>query len=260
MAGMTASEFLKARSQQLPIEALPSANGFDLDAAYAMETEVMRLREAEGAVVAGRKVGYANKAMWRILKLDTLVWAHMFEDTVHMASQGIFELSIGQYRSPKIEPEIVIKVSDPQAGEGLAKAEWIALGFEILDNPYPDWKFHPVDFVAAWGLHVGLIVGKKLPVTPSNIEMLANQLADFKVSLLRNNELVEEGAGKNSLRSPALCLGELARASAERNDPLRAGEIVSTGTLTNAQPIIPGEEWRAELNGLALASLRVQFK
>ncbi len=257
---MTAGDFLKARSNQLPIEALPSANGFDLDAAYAMETEVMRLRQAEGVAVAGRKVGYANKAMWRILKLNTLVWAHMFEDTVYMAPQGVFELQIGPYRSPKIEPEIVIKVRDPQAGEGLAAAEWIALGFEILDNPYPDWKFQPVDFVAAWGLHVGLIVGKKLEVTSSNIDSLANQLAEFKIALLRNNELVEEGAGKNSLRSPALCLGELARAAAERNDTLRAGEIISTGTLTTAQVIAPGEEWRAELNGLPLPSLRVQFK
>lgn len=257
---MTPSAFLQARTSQLPIEALPSANGFDLDAAYAMEAEVMRLREAEGAVVAGRKVGYANKAMWRILKLETLVWAHMFEDTVHMAPKGHFELAIGQYRSPKIEPEIVIKVKDPQAGEGLASAEWIALGFEILDNPYPDWKFQPVDFVAAWGLHVGLIVGETQPVTQENLESLANQLADFKVCLYRNNELVEEGAGKNSLRSPALCLTELARASAQRRDPLMPGEIVSTGTLTTAQTIIPGEEWRAELNGLPLECLRVQFK
>lgn len=256
---MTPSEFLKARSSQLPIEALPSANGFDLDAAYAMETEILRLREAAGAVAVGRKVGYANKAMWRMLKLNTLVWAHMFEDTVHLAPQGRFEMAIRRYRSPKIEPEIVIKVRDPQRGFGLASAEWIALGFEILDNPYPEWKFQPVDFVAAWGLHAGLIVGEPLEVTSENMETLANQLADFKLCLFRNNEQVEEGAGRNSLRSPALCLEELARASGERNDPLRAGELVSTGTLTSAHPILPGEEWRAELNGLPLECLRVRF-
>jgi 2-oxo-3-hexenedioate decarboxylase len=257
---MTAGDFLKARSSHLSIEALPSSNGFDLDAAYAIESEIKRLREAEGAVVAGRKVGYANRAMWRILKLDTLVWAHMFEDTVHMAPKGIFELPITQYRSPKLEPEIVIKVKDPGAGDGLAATEWIALGFEILDNPYPDWKFQPVDFVAAWGLHVALIVGKKLEVTASNIETLTSQLGDFKLLLLRNNVLVEEGSGKNSLRSPALCLTELAHASAHRNDPLRPGEIISTGTLTDAQTILPGEEWRAEPNGLPLESLSLQFK
>jgi 2-oxo-3-hexenedioate decarboxylase len=56
-----------------------------------------------------------------------------------------------------------------------------------------------------------------------------------------------------------LCLQELARATAKRGDPLGPGEIISTGSLTDAQPIMPGDEWRAELNGLPLASLRVRF-
>jgi 2-oxo-3-hexenedioate decarboxylase len=237
---------------------LPSANGFDLDAAYALENEVKQLHVAAGHTVTGRKVGYANKAMWRILKLDTLVWAHMFDDTIHTAPAGHCDLAIRHFHSPRIEPEIVVKIADP-GKEGVPSFEWIALGFEILDNPYPDWKFTPIDFVAAWGLHAALIVGPAMAVTHSNAEMLVNQLAEFKVSLLRNGELVEEGAGKNSLRSPALCVAELARAAAERGEPLQKGELISTGTLTNAQPIAAGEEWRAELNGLPLSSLRVQF-
>lgn len=252
---MTASDFLAARSGQTLIDSLPSANGFDLDAAYAMETEIMRLRGSAGHAAVGRKVGFANKALWRILKLETVVWAHMFEDTVRHAEQGVAEIVISQLRAPKIEPEIVMKLRDPAAG--LAGVEWVALGFEIVDCPYPDWKFTPVDFVAAWGLHAGLIVGPKRPVT--DVETLSHQLADFKLLLSRDNAFVEEGAGKNCLRSPALCLEELTRAAAKRGDPLRAGEIISTGSLTDAKPISIGEEWRAELNGLPLASLRVQF-
>ena len=34
--------------------------------------------------------------------------------------------------------------------------ESIALGFEIIDCVYPDWKFTPIDFVASYGLHAGL--------------------------------------------------------------------------------------------------------
>lgn len=256
---ITPAGFLEARAGHGSLDMLPSANGFDLDAAYALENEVKKLHESAGHSVTGRKVGYANKAMWRILKLDTLVWAHMFDDTVHMAPQGHCELAIRHYRSPRIEPEIVVKLSDPSK-EGTSALEWIALGFEILDNPYPDWKFTPIDFVAAWGLHSSLIVGPTMAVTHSNAETLTNQLAEFKLSLLRNGELVEEGAGKNSLRSPALCVAELSRAANERGEPLRKGELISTGTLTNAQPIASGEEWRAELNGLPLASLRVQFQ
>ena len=59
--------------------------GFDLDAAYAVEANLKQFREAGGHRAIGRKVGYANKAMWRVLKLETLVWAHMYDDTVHFS-------------------------------------------------------------------------------------------------------------------------------------------------------------------------------
>jgi len=252
---MTAVDFLAARSRQSSIESLPSANGFDLDAAYAMETQIMRLRESDGHAAVGRKVGFASKALWRVLKLETVVWAHMFQDTVLHAEQGVAEVAISHLRAPKIEPEIVMKLRG--SCSGLSDVEWVALGFEIVDCPYPDWKFTPIDFVAAWGLHAALIVGPRRPVT--EIEALSNQLADFKLDLFCNDAFVEEGAGKNCLRSPALCLEELSRAAAARGDALQAGEIISTGSLTNAQPIAVREEWRAELNGLPLPSLRVNF-
>jgi 2-oxo-3-hexenedioate decarboxylase len=220
-----------------------------------MESEIMRLREAAGYGVVGRKVGFANKALWRILKLETIVWAHMFEDTVRYADQGVAEFPVSHLRAPKIEPEIVMKLRDP--GTGLAGVEWIALGFEIVDCPYPDWKFTPVDFVAAWGLHAGLIVGPRRPIT--EVDTLSHQLAEFKLGLFCDNALIEEGAGRNCLRSPALCVEELGRAAAKRGDPLQPGEIISTGALTDAKHIATGDEWRAELNGLPLASLRVQF-
>jgi 2-oxo-3-hexenedioate decarboxylase len=71
-------------------------------------------------------------------------------------------------------------------------------------------------------------------VDDAAIPALVDQLAQFRVRLLKNGETVAEGAGKNSLRSPALCLGELASAISRRSgeEPLLGGELVSSGTLT----------------------------
>ena len=253
---MNAADFYRARTGHLTIDALPSATGVDLDAAYAIETGIAQLHAAAGHRIVGRKVGYANKAMWRVLKLETLVWGHMYDDTVHMGAE---ELPLAGTHQPKIEPEIVVKVRDPHA-EGLAMAEWIALGFEIVDSPFGDAKPTPIDFVAAWGLHEALIVGEPLAVTDTNRHELATQLAEFKVALSKNGALIEEGAGKNSLKSPALCLAELAQAAAKRGDPLQPGELISTGSLTTAQPVAPGEVWTADLAGLPLPGLRVRFR
>ena len=61
-----------ASRQILPAPLTTRESGFDLSAAYVVEAEIARLRRAEGRTTVGRKVGYANKAVWRALKLEVM--------------------------------------------------------------------------------------------------------------------------------------------------------------------------------------------
>jgi 2-oxo-3-hexenedioate decarboxylase len=239
--------------------------GLSLDAAYATEAEIARARRAAGHETVGWKVGYANKAMWRALKLETLVWAHMYDDTVRYADWNDARLSIAQMVAPKIEPEIVFRLaqvpasSDPAAV--LAATEWIALGFEIIDCVFPDWKFQPADFVASRGLHAALVVGEPVFIEPEDIAKRVAELEAFTVRLLKNNELVEEGAGKNALKSPALCVGELFEALKRRGgETLQAGDLITTGTLTTSLPMSAGDTWIASLSGLSPSALTLRVE
>jgi 2-oxo-3-hexenedioate decarboxylase len=239
--------------------------GFDLDAAYAVEAELARARRAAGSQTVGWKVGYANKAVWRALKLETLVWAHMYDETVQQALNGQASMSLSGKYSPKIEPEIVVKLKGPVgSGDGAAvleSVEWLAVGFEIIDCVFPEWKFQPADFVAAFGLHSALIVGEPRAVDLRTNPSLVDQLAQFKLRLLKNGELVEEGSGKNALRSPALCVAELAAAMSRRanGDTLQAGDLISTGTLTTSQLIEADDTWTAEVEGIELPGLSLRL-
>ena len=264
-----ADELQHARQTRRSDVTPPSARGaFDLDAAYGVERELSRRRRADGHSIVGRKVGYANKAVWRALKLDTLVWADMYDDTVRHAPQNDATLSIAPFVAPKIEPEIVFRlkagvpagVSEPAAV--LDAVEWIALGFEIIDCVYQDWKFQPADFVASYGLHAALIVGAPLTVAAASAPARAEALAAFKLQLLRNGEPAEQGGGRNSLRNPALCVAELASAIARRPgaEPLAAGELISSGTLTESRLIAPGEVWSATVEGLDLPTLTLHVQ
>jgi 2-keto-4-pentenoate hydratase len=272
-----ASQLAAAYVERRTITPPSARDGFDLTTAYAVERDLVRRRRAEGRHTVGVKVGYANKAMWRVLKLETLVWAHMYDDTVRYADAcppepgrrwaNVATVSVAHTISPKIEPEIVFKMKGPlsagitEAAVALEAVEWLALGFEIIDCPYPDWKFQPADFVAAYGLHAALIVGEPYPVTPAKISELADQLPKFKVRLSRDGEAVEEGSGRNSLRSPALCLAELASAMTKQEgaEPLAAGHLVSSGTLTESTPIQPGATWTASVEGLDLPALTLML-
>jgi 2-keto-4-pentenoate hydratase len=248
---------------------LPSARSasFDLNAAYTAEAEFTRLRREAGRKITGLKVGYANAAVLRALKMNTLVWAHMYDDTVHYASSDVMDLALPYYRSSKIEPEIVFKLKQPittgdlDAAAALQSVEWLAIGFEVIDCPFPDWQFKPADFVAAFGLHLALAVGRPLFVEPSLIPALVDSLTKFKVRVFRDGEFVEEGSGKNSFRSPAKCLAELGRAVLQQPNagPLSAGDLISSGTLTAGHPIVCGETWMVEVDGLPIPNFTIRF-
>jgi 2-keto-4-pentenoate hydratase len=259
-----ARELLSAYETGETVTSLPSSRpDFGLDTAYEVEAALKRFREAGGARAVGRKVGYANKAMWRVFKLPTLVWAHMYDDTVQYSNGNPATLTLAHPHALKIEPEIVFGLKQPITAEGtnatvaLESTEWLAIGFEVIDCPFPDWKFQPSDFVAYFGLHAALVVGERVPVRPASIPTLLEELPRFKVRVSKQGEFVEEGSGKNCLTSPALCLAELSSAILRRfpSEPLSAGEIVSSGTLTAGHPTDRGDRWTVEVEGLALPPL-----
>ena len=90
---------------------------------------------------------------------------------------------------------------------------------------------------------------------------IASTLAQFEATLWRDGDLVDRGAGANVLDSPALALGHLARVISEQPGApaLGAGEVVTTGTVTNAHPVRPGEQWRADYGALGLEPFTLTF-
>jgi 2-keto-4-pentenoate hydratase len=186
----------------------------------------------------------------------------MYDDTVQRA-HDVDVTPVPFTYAPKLEPEVVFKLKGPVTGDPadvvavLNASEWISLGYEIVDCPFPEWQFQPPDLVAAFGFHSGLVLGEPTIVSVANAPTLAKQLAEFKLKLFKNGTFIEEGGGRNVMRNPALCVAELAAAIARssRAAPLTPGELVSTGALTTPMLIAPGETWRAEAEGIDLAPL-----
>jgi 2-oxo-3-hexenedioate decarboxylase len=87
------------------------------------------------------------------------------------------------------------------------------------------------------------------------------ELPAFSIELYRNGELVDRGCGANVLDGPLSALRHLVGLLAEDpvNPPLAAGEIVSTGTLTRAFPVKPGETWQTRLSGIPLEGATLRF-
>jgi 2-oxo-3-hexenedioate decarboxylase len=243
---------------------LPS---FDDAAAYEVNAELFRRRVARGERPIGRKIGFTNRTIWPEYGVYTPMWAHVYDTTVTFFGGTAGTLAIGHLVQPRIEPEIVLHFKTSPAGaeteaEILACIDWIAHGVEIVQSHFPDWKFKAADTAAAFGLHGALIVGPQHAIadlgTPD--ELIA-QLRTFTIELSCDGALHAAGGGFNVLDSPLLAFKHLLTVldGLPQFEPVQAGEIVTTGTLTAALPIQAGETWSTALSGLAVDGLRITF-
>ena len=240
---------------------------FDVAAGYEVLREIEnRRRIAQGWQMVGRKIGFTNTTIWSRYGVYQPMWAHVWTHSTHHAKDGKAKLGLKAFVQPRIEPEVVFRLkselpstSDPL--EILRHVEWIAPGFEIVQSHFPDWKFTAADCTAAFGLHGALIVGTPVAITDRNRNALAAALPTFQLTLRKARVVIDRGVGANVLGSPTLALAHLVRVlSTQPQFPsLAPGEIVTTGTITDAWPVAPGETWASDYGTLGIGGVTVEF-
>ena len=239
--------------------------GFELADGYRVLDAISAERRARGWVPVGRKIGFTNRTVWELLGVGAPIWAPVWDRTLLSGADGPVEVSLAPFLEPRIEPEVAFGLRGPvpvtdDAEEALTSVDWLAPAFEIVQCLYPGWSFTSADALAAFGLHGRLVVGEQVPVTDENRGRLAADLATFEAVLSRDGGEVDRGVGANVLDSPALALVHLAGVVAgQPGHRLEAGEVITTGTVTNAIPIAPGESWTCDYGSLGLAPLHVTF-
>lgn len=238
--------------------------GLTIDEAYRAMALLARAFEARGETLVGRKIGFTNRTIWPEYGVYAPIWGFVTDRTLHELA-ATATLPLAGLAEPRIEPEIVFGLSQAPAPDmdeaALAGCiDWVAHGFEIVQSLFPGWKFAPADTVACNALHGALLVGPRHAFKPRTTQWL-RELATFDIEIERNGVLADRGHGSNVLDSPFLALRHLVAVLAQDpvNPPLKAGEIVSTGTLTRAFPVAAGETWRTRLRGIPLAGIELRF-
>jgi 2-oxo-3-hexenedioate decarboxylase len=238
--------------------------GLSADDGYAAARKLHARRLAQGWKPVGRKIGFTNRTIWDRYGVYEPIWGMVYDRTLIRAENNRAVVPLAGLVQPRIEPEICFRLKsrppvtkDPQAL--LACIEWIAHSVEIVQCHHPDWKLQLPDSTADNGLHGRLVLGT--PVAVEKIAGLAAALPFLKVSLSMGGKVKDQGIGANVLGSPLLALAFLVEvlATQKESPPLDAGEIVSTGTLTDALPVAPGERWRTDLHGFAVRGLEIDF-
>lgn len=253
---------LAAHRQIAPFgERLP---GFAMVDAYGVTAALRRMRGARGERWLGRKIGFTNRGIWEEYNVHAPIWGDMFDSTVFELGDGAFDLS--RLLEPRIEPEIVFGLAaSPEPGMDeaalLGCVEWVAHGFEIVQSVYPGWRFAAPDTVAGLGMHGALGIGPRHAIADAPEGGWLEALSGFSVALMCDGEVVDRGGGANVLGGPLTPVRHLVEMLEDdtHNPPLAAGEIVTTGTLTRAFPVTPGERWATAIEGLPIGGIELGF-
>ncbi len=237
----------------------------DMAEAGRVTARLKALREARGERVAGRKIGFTNAALWPLYGVDGPMWSHVWDATLAVAGPGAPAIELSGLPEPRIEPEIAFLIGrTPEPGMDEAAligcVEAVTHGFEIVQSVFPGWRFTGPDSAAAFGLHGRLALGPWRGVA-SDRDGWRAALETCEVRLTRDGETLETGAARAALGGPLRALGFLVGVLADdpEADPLAPGEVVTTGTMTDAWPVRPGETWSTEIAGADLAGLRLRF-
>ena len=269
-ANRYANQLIDSLAHTQMISPLSSNASLTLDDSYDIAKRILDIRTAQGEIRMGRKIGFTNRALWSRLGGGEAIakpfWAPLFDTTVRFAEGNRGVQSLDGALQPRIEPEVVFKLDKTPAPDATLEElsdciEWMAHAFEIVVCPFPDWKFDAEDAVAAFGLHGSLIIGEPHVLASPTRRHLANMLASASASLSRDGVLIAAGFGSDFADSPVHALWHLNRVLSEQPQfpPLSAGEIITTGTWTDAYPITPGQTWVSAFSGISLPGLTVSF-
>ncbi|MBX3637598.1 MAG: hydratase [Rubrivivax sp.] len=229
----------------------------------AAETD--RRRIAAGEQPRGWKIGFTNRTIWPRYGVHEPIWARVWDSTLTLLDGTEAEVPLAGLVQPRIEPEIVFGLAAEPSGDMddpalRACIAWVAHGVEIVHTHIEGWHYDgAADPAADFGLHGRLLVGPRVPV--SGWTTLGPDLAALTMALECDGREVDRGVGASVLDGPLNALRLWRRTMATRTPALavRAGEVVTTGTLTDAWPVAPGQSWRTRPGDARLPGLGLRF-
>lgn len=251
-----AQTLLKCYDQARSVETGLVPASLTMTDAIEIQAEIIKARKNRGETPVGYKIGFTNRTIWERYGVSHPIWAPVYDSTLTLlADDATPEISVARFTEPRLEPEIVISVAQTPTSHTVEAISdsigWVAHGFEIVQSVYPVWQFTAAQSMAAQALHGALLVGQPCPPqTFQTTSTLAAQLSQLTLKLYRSGRKtpVDEGVGSNVLDGPIQALAYLSKELDDLGAQLQPGDIITTGTLTDAQPLAPGQQWRTELS------------
>jgi 2-keto-4-pentenoate hydratase len=247
-------ELWEAGRTTVPVEPLTDRHpDLVIEDAYAIQSQTIGRRIADGATIRGRKVGLTSLPMQRLLGVDEPDYGVILDDML-VEDGDVVDLS--RLLQPRIEAEMAFVMERDLAGPGVTAATALPAiagvlpAVEIVDSRVAGWRIKLVDTVADNASSGMLVLGGTLHrVTDIDLRLVG-------VVVSRGGRLIDTGAGAAALGNPARCVAWLANKLATFGDSLHAGDVVLPGAVHSMVPVEPGDVFRADFAHLGAVTAR----
>jgi 2-oxopent-4-enoate/cis-2-oxohex-4-enoate hydratase len=222
--------------------------------AYQISKVITDNRVAAGERIIGKKIGLTSKAVQNMLGVGEPDFGFLTDGMAYSQGQ---EMPISkQLIQPKAEGEIAFILKKNLLGPGLTAADVIAATecvmpcFEVVDSRVENWNIKIQDTVAD-NASCGLFVLGDTAVSPRSVD-----LRTVGMVVEKNGAVLSTGAGAAALGSPVNSVMWLANTLGEFGIPLKAGEVILSGSLVPLESVQAGDFMSVSIGGIGAASVR----
>ena len=225
-----------------------------IEDAYHVSLRLLDRRLEDGEKIIGKKIGVTSKAVQNMLNVHQPDFGYL---TDHMDYGNGEEIPVSEEMiQPRAEGEIAFILKKDLEGPGVTSADVIAATeavmpcFEIVDSRVRDWNIRIQDTIADNASCGAFVLGDRA------VDPRALELATVGMVVEKNGEIISTGAGAAALGSPVNCVTWLANTLGRFGIPLKAGEVILSGSLVPLEPVQAGDFMHVEIGGIGAASVR----
>jgi 2-keto-4-pentenoate hydratase len=203
--------------------------------AYALQTEVARLRVERGENVIGYKVGCTSPAVQRQLGIGEPIFARIFDTGCFPCGAT---LSFRSFATLAVEGELAVRLGGPVSASCVGEEKYraaIASAFPVIELHHyvlRSPEASQVELVAGGGMHAGFVLPEDESAAGlANLQSLSICIDEKRMGMV---------AGEQVTRLAVRSLRWLAHRLAEMGLALGKDQIVLTGSLLPLYAVEPG--------------------
>ena len=221
---------------------------------YAAQAELSAL---SGWQAVGWKIAATSAAGQKHIGVAGPLAGRLLDGKLHESGA---ELARAQLHMAVVEAEFVFRLAEdlPPRGQDYSPADVVAataalhLGIEVPDSRFEDFTIVGApQLIADNACTEYFVLGEAVAESWRDLDLAAH-----RASLTINGETAAEGIGANVLGDPRRALAWLANDRIIQGAPLRAGEIITTGTCIVPAAIKPGDDVVADFGVMGRVSVR----